>query len=104
MLGAGSSRQLWGSGCSALFGEEKKKTTLRHVLRLTGRMEKRLKIQEGELITSSTAPEKGRGRDMQPGGQGCALRGCSGRQEQRGMVHFEGVWTREYKWLGGSEI
>lgn len=24
-MGAGSSRQLWGSGCSALFGEEEKK-------------------------------------------------------------------------------
>lgn len=93
-MGAGSSRQLWGSGCSALFGEEKKKT-LRHVLRLTERIEKRLKIQEGQPIASSTVPEKGRGRDMQPAGQSCALRGCSGRQEKRDMVHFEGFWTRE---------
>lgn len=59
-MGAGSSRQLSGSGCSALFGEEKK--TLRHVLRLTGRIKKRLKIQEGELITVGAQPlRRGKG-------------------------------------------
>ena len=38
----------------------------------------------------SKAPEKVRGWEIQPAGQNCALRGCSGRQEIRGMVHFEG--------------
>ena len=38
----------------------------------------------------SKAPEKVRGWEKQPAGQNCALRGCSGKQEKRVMVHFEG--------------
>ena len=54
VMGAGSSRQLWGSGCSAWFSEVTK--TLRHVLWLTWRIKKRLKVQEGELVTVGAKP------------------------------------------------
>ena len=56
VMGAGSSRQLWGSGCFAWFSEETK--TLRHVLWLTGRIKKRLKVQKGKLITVGAKPLK----------------------------------------------